>query len=249
MIGKAIAREIGDFIRYDAKVTRIQQNDSGVTVSYVNAKENSNAPATPQLAKADWCVCTIPLSILSQIQIDVGPRMKAAIDAVPYSSSVKIGLQFKRRFWEEDEAIYGGISYNRSADPADLLSQQRYNRTGRGVLLGAMSMGAPMRTNSTRWRRRIGSRARSNSASRFIPIPRRVRERDRGGLAPGTLHAGLRRSWTEEMREQHYDNLCQIDAGSFSPASTPPTFRHGRRVRFFSSLDAITRLHERVVRM
>ncbi len=25
--------------------------------------------------------------------------------------SVKVGLQFKRRFWEEDEAIYGGISY------------------------------------------------------------------------------------------------------------------------------------------
>ena len=43
--------------------------------------------------------------------IDVGGRMKAAIDAVPYSPSVKVGLQFKRRFWEEDEAIYGGISY------------------------------------------------------------------------------------------------------------------------------------------
>jgi monoamine oxidase len=51
--------------------------------------------------------------------------MKAAIDAVPYSSSVKIGLQFKRRFWEEDEAIYGGISYTDLPDPADLLSEQR----------------------------------------------------------------------------------------------------------------------------
>src|SRR6266566_5030706 len=29
MIGKAFAREIGDVIRYDAKVTRIQQNDGG----------------------------------------------------------------------------------------------------------------------------------------------------------------------------------------------------------------------------
>src|SRR6266550_55378 len=100
MIGKAFAREVGDLIRYDAKVTRIQQNDGGVTVSYVNSK----SPAAPQIAKADWCVCSIPLSILSQIQIDVGPAMKAAIDAVPYSSSVKVGLQFKRRFWEEDDA-------------------------------------------------------------------------------------------------------------------------------------------------
>ena len=37
--------------------------------------------------------------------------MQAAIDAVPYAPAVKIGLQFKRRFWEEDEAIYGGISF------------------------------------------------------------------------------------------------------------------------------------------
>ena len=37
--------------------------------------------------------------------------MKSAIDAVPYAGAVKIGLQFKRRFWEEDDAIYGGISY------------------------------------------------------------------------------------------------------------------------------------------
>src|ERR1700682_3015706 len=107
MIGKAFAREVGDVIRYEAKVTKIQQDDRGVTVTYTDLK----APATPQQVKADWCVCTIPLSILSQLPIDVGDRMKAAIDAVPYAPSVKIGLQFKRRFWEEDEAIYGGISY------------------------------------------------------------------------------------------------------------------------------------------
>ena len=41
MIGKAFAREVGDLIQYDAKVTRIQQNDGGVTVSYVNAKGSS----------------------------------------------------------------------------------------------------------------------------------------------------------------------------------------------------------------
>ena len=104
-----------------SKVTRIQQNESGVTVTY----QNASGSGAPQQAKADWCICTIPLPVLSQIQIDVGAKMKAAIDAVPYASSVKVGLQFKRRFWEEDEAIYGGISYTELADPADLLSQHR----------------------------------------------------------------------------------------------------------------------------
>src|SRR5258707_5613565 len=52
VIGKAFAMEVGDVIRYAAKVTRIQQNDRGVTVTYTDLK----APATPQQAKADWCV-------------------------------------------------------------------------------------------------------------------------------------------------------------------------------------------------
>jgi monoamine oxidase len=56
-------------------------------------------------------LCTIPLSVLSQIDIQVGAEMQAAINAVPYGSSIKVGLQFKRRFWEEDEHIYGGITY------------------------------------------------------------------------------------------------------------------------------------------
>ncbi|HEX9471062.1 MAG TPA: flavin monoamine oxidase family protein, partial [Bradyrhizobium sp.] len=139
MIGKAFAKEVGDVIRYDAKVTRIQQDDRGVTVTYTDLK----TPATPQQAKADWCICTIPLSILSQLPIDVGDRMKAAIDAVPYSPSVKIGLQFKRRFWEEDEAIYGGISYTDLPIRQIAYPNTGFNRAGKGVLLGAYLFDGP----------------------------------------------------------------------------------------------------------
>src|ERR1700716_62152 len=133
MIGKAFARVVGDIIRYDAKVTQIQQDDRGVTVTFSDAKN----PAAPQQAKADWCVCTIPLSILSQLPVDVGDRMKAAIDAVPYTPSVKIGLQLKRRFWEEDGAMYGGLSYNDLPIRQIAYPNTGFNRAGRGVLLGA----------------------------------------------------------------------------------------------------------------
>ena len=37
--------------------------------------------------------------------------MRDAIDHLPYRAALKIGMQFKRRFWEEDEQIYGGITY------------------------------------------------------------------------------------------------------------------------------------------
>ena len=63
--------------------------------------------------------------------------MQAAIDAVPYAGSVKVGLQFKRRFWEEDEAIYGGISYTDLPIRQIGYPNYGFNRAGRGVLLGA----------------------------------------------------------------------------------------------------------------
>ena len=63
--------------------------------------------------------------------------MKAAIDAVPYASAVKVGLQFRRRFWEEDEAIYGGISYTDLPIRQIAYPNTGFNRSGRGVLLGA----------------------------------------------------------------------------------------------------------------
>ena len=77
----------------------------------VTYTDNPGPGTTLHTLKADWCLCTIPLSILSQIDIKVGDAMKEAIDAVPYDASVKIGLQFKRRFWEQDDDIYGGITY------------------------------------------------------------------------------------------------------------------------------------------
>jgi len=245
MIGKAFAREVGDLIRYDTKVTRIQQNDGGVTVSYVDSK----APATPQLAKADWCICTIPLSILSQIQVDVGPHMKAAIDAVPYSSSVKIGLQFKRRFWEEDEQIYGGISYTDLPIRQISYPSTGFNRSGRGVLLGAYVYEGANAYEFT-------SMAPSDRVARAVELGSRLHPQYRAEFENGIAVAwhrvpftlGCAGSWTDKMREQHYDNLCQIDgrivlAGEH--ASYIPAWQEGA---ILSSLNAITRLHERVVR-
>ena len=57
--------------------------------------------------------------------------------------SVKIGLQFKRQFWEEDEAIYGGISLTDLPIQQIAYPNTGFNGTGRGVLLGAYLFGGP----------------------------------------------------------------------------------------------------------
>src|SRR5258708_3749502 len=138
-IGEAFVKEVGDLIAYNAKVIKIEQNDKGVTATYADTK----TPGTVHKASADWCVCTIPLSILSQIEINVGAAMQAAIGAVPYASSVKVGLQFKRRFCEEDDLIFGGISYTDLPIRQISYPSTDFNTAGKGVLLGCYTLNGP----------------------------------------------------------------------------------------------------------
>ncbi|OYR26019.1 flavin containing amine oxidoreductase family protein [Brucella lupini] len=63
--------------------------------------------------------------------------------------------------------------------------------------------------------------------------------------SPFTL--GCAGDWTDEARKEHYDNLCQIDgrivlAGEH--ASYIPAWQEGA---ILSSIDAIERLHKRVI--
>src|ERR1700733_179647 len=57
-VGEAFGRELGPLIHYNAKVIGIQQDPHGVTVSY----EDTTKPGATLNARADWCLCTIPLS-------------------------------------------------------------------------------------------------------------------------------------------------------------------------------------------
>ncbi|MFG6638027.1 FAD-dependent oxidoreductase [Sulfitobacter sp. 1A12126] len=53
-----------------------------------------------------------------------------------YNGSTKWGLEFKRRFWEEDEDIYGGISYTDLAIGQISYPSTGYFSDGPAVLLG-----------------------------------------------------------------------------------------------------------------
>jgi monoamine oxidase len=242
MIAKAFAREVGDVIQHGAKVTAIKQDGKQVIVTYADAR-NGGAPTT---ASADWCLCTIPLTVLGQIEMNVGAPMAKAISAIPYSPSFKIGLQFKRRFWEQDEMIFGGISYTDL--PISLVSypSSGYGSSGKGVMLGGYAFGVhALEFTSLSPKERIAKALEYGSQIH----PQYAAEYDNGfsvawHRVPWTL--GCAGAWTTEAREQHYDNLCAIDgrillAGEH--ASYIPAWQEGA---ILSSLDAITRLHRRV---
>jgi monoamine oxidase len=243
MIGKAFGRELGDIIQYNAKVAEIRQDSRGVVVSYTDTK----AGGPVRQASADWCVCTIPASILGQIPLTVGDPMKAAIDALSYDSSVKVGLQFKRRFWEEDDGIYGGMSFTNQPNSIIGYPSTGYFSPGKGVVLGAYTFGAAaFEFTAMSPEERV-----AKTVAYGANVHRQyLEEFDTGASVawhrvPWTL--GCAGHWTEELRAQHYDNLCAVDgrivlAGEH--ASRLPAWQEGA---VLSSLDAIRRLHQRAL--
>jgi monoamine oxidase len=243
MIGKAFGRELEGVIRYNAKVTQIRQDANGVSVAY----QDSKSGGATQTASAQWCICTIPASILGQIPLQVGAPMKNAIDALYYDAAIKVGLQFRRRFWEQDESIYGGITFTALPNALIGYPSTRYFDDGPGVLLGAYTFGANAfqiaamppeeRVRKTvEWGAQIHPQYNSEFQHGVGVAWHRV---------PWTL--GCAGHWTEALRAQHYDNLCAIDgrillAGEH--ASRIPAWQEGA---LLSSLDAIRRLHQRVL--
>jgi monoamine oxidase len=239
-IAKAFEKRVGDTIHYGAKVTRINQSDQGVSVEY----EQQGVAKT---AQADWCVCTIPLSILSQIPVKASSAMQSAIRAVPYAASVKVGLEFKRRFWEQDDAIYGGVSYTNLPITNISYPSTKFCDKGKGVLLGAYVWGAnafefTSLTPEERVKKAVeyGKKIHPQYADEFD-----------NGISVGWHQVpwtqGCYGMWTEASREEHYENLCQIDgrlvlAGEH--ASNLPAWQEGA---ISSAHDAIKRLHQKVV--
>lgn len=241
-VAKGFERQVGDLVRLNSKVTSIRQNGKGVTVAYEDTKTGEKLTA-----KADWCLCTIPLSVLSQIDMNVGDAMSAAIHAVPYEASLKVGLEFKRRFWEQDEQIFGGISYTDLPISQISYPSTNYGAQGPGVLLGAYGFG----TYAYEYTSLPPAERVARTLEWGSQIHPQYKEEFLNGVAvgwhrvPWTL--GCFGAWTDEMRAEHYTNLCQIDgrillAGEH--ASYIPAWQEGA---ITSSLDAISRLHKRVM--
>ncbi|MEJ7738379.1 MAG: flavin monoamine oxidase family protein [Chitinophagaceae bacterium] len=127
-IAKAFEKKIGHLIKSNAEVTSIKNFTEGVKVTYKDKTGEHEL-------QGDYCICTIPLPVLSNIDHNFSSDVSRAIDKIAYIMAGKIGMQFKRRFWEEDEMIYGGITYTNN-----LLYQIFYPShdylSNKGLLLG-----------------------------------------------------------------------------------------------------------------
>ena len=127
-IATAFQQKVGHLIRLSAEVSSIHNLEQGVRVVYMDGTEKKSL-------QADMCICTIPLPVLSNIDHNFSSDVSRAIDSVVYMNTGKIGMQFKRRFWEEDEGIYGGITHTNN-QLTQLFYPSNDYLSGKGILIG-----------------------------------------------------------------------------------------------------------------
>lgn len=119
------------YVRFGAVVTAIDQTPDQVVAHF-------KTPAGRFQARGDYMILTVPFAVLRHVEI-LKPFSRAkqkAIRQLHYDASAKIFLQCRRRFWEEDEGIFGGGTIT------DLAIRNMYypehgRETGRGVLLAS----------------------------------------------------------------------------------------------------------------
>ena len=139
-LASALKKKVKKFFHKQAIVTRIEQNDTGVTVTY----QNSDGPQT---ITADRVICTLPFPILKNIEITpaLAEDKQQAINELKLTPVTRTYQQFNRRVWEQDSLSGYGIT--------DLPIQNTYSPTmtqsGRsGILVSytggqrALDMGA-----------------------------------------------------------------------------------------------------------
>lgn len=240
-IAKGFEREVGDLITYNAKVISLNQDESGVTVTWTDSVKGGET----RTSTADYCVCTIPFSVLGQIEHNLSSKLSNVISGMAYNGSVKWGLEFKRRFWEQDESIYGGISYTDQEISQISYPSTGYMSDGPAVLLGgytwrgaeSFKFNAMQPEERIEWALRMGEK-----------IHPQYRDEYKTGVTV-TWHKvpwvlGCSAVWEDRT---HYEDAVAIDnrvvcAGEH--LSYLPAWQEGA---ILSSLDAIGRLHTKIM--
>ena len=200
----AFARKLGERVRYRAVVSAIRKRDTGVRVEYTDAAGATRA------VDAAYCICTIPLPVLAGIPADFTPRYSAAIKNVAYMESAKIGLEFKRRFWEEDDRIMSGIS--RTDQTITQIWYPSYGYLGsRGIVTAAYASAAAART--------IGDLSPVSRVELALSQGEKIHPQYRKELVSSfsvawqktPFNQGAWVRWTPETRKNEYPLLNQPD--------------------------------------
>ena len=132
-IPRAFARRVHQLIRYDTVVDEIRKTEKGARVA-------CHRKGVRSVIDSDYVICTIPMSVLKTISNDFAPAYRQAIAEVRYATAAKTAFYAPHRFWEEEEGIYGGLSWT-SREITQILYPSHGIGQRDGVLVGSYTFG------------------------------------------------------------------------------------------------------------
>lgn len=126
LLPRAFASRLSREIIYGARVTRLEQNDSGVRVSLSQGGLN-------QTLEAAYLICAIPFSVLRTMEVSpaFSSAKQAAIKSTSYGSVSRVYIQTKNKFWQQ-----AGLSGFAQVDREMEFWNPTWNQPGeRGILM------------------------------------------------------------------------------------------------------------------
>ena len=145
LLPAAFAKHLGNKIIYDAPVLRIEQDANAARVVFLKA-------GAPHTFTADSVLCTIPFSVLRDVELPALPdRKRDLIKRVRYDAVARVYLQAKNRFWEEK-----GLNGFAFTPAAIEIWQPTWNQRGpRGILMTYARPGEAERITNLKEKDRI----------------------------------------------------------------------------------------------
>jgi monoamine oxidase len=125
MLPKAFAERLGNKIHYGSPVVKIEQDEKQARVVFLNAGKQ-------QTMTADSVLCTIPFSVLRNVELPaLSPQKREIIKNTHYDAVARVYLQTRNRVWEEK-----GLNGFAFTSGAIEIWQPTWNQPGpRGILM------------------------------------------------------------------------------------------------------------------
>ncbi|MBT7800929.1 MAG: NAD(P)-binding protein [Tateyamaria sp.] len=123
--------KVESMIVYDTPVKSISVTSSNVLVTSVNGAKYS----------ADFVIATLSAPILARLDGNfIDPIMRDNLSRVDIEPACKVGFQGRSRFWEQENRIYGGISWTKGIIRQIWYPNYSFN-SPTGILTGAYNDG------------------------------------------------------------------------------------------------------------
>jgi monoamine oxidase len=147
LLPKAFAEKLAGKIQYGAAVVKIEQDANQARVVFVNNGRQ-------ETRTADKVICTIPFSVLRDIEMPgLSARKKELIRNTHYDAVSRVYLQTRNRFWEEKGL--NGFAFTRGAIE---IWQPTWDQPGpRGILMTYARPGEAERITKLKEKDRIDS--------------------------------------------------------------------------------------------